>query len=205
MQGDLDTALAQYTRALAIFERVGSAYGTGVICMNVGATQLLRSELDAASRSLERAGALFARAGAEDFLPELERYQAELLLAHGDGPAARAQAEAALATAQRLDARAEEGMTRRVLARALAEIGELAPAWQEIQVSQRILEGAESVYEVARTYLVTADLAARLGILSDGQQALAAALPILTGIGARRDLDEAAELAARWGYTIEAP
>ena len=112
LQDDIDGAIEQFQRSLAIFERLGSRYATGVLHMNLGATYLLRGDLISAEQRLGQSTDLFNQVGAEDFLPELSRYLAELHLLRDDPPKARLACELALATALRwLEARAEEGMT----------------------------------------------------------------------------------------------
>src|SRR6185369_5207079 len=106
---------------------------TGVLNMNLGAAYVLRGDLDEAAANLNRAADLFNQAGAEDFLPELERYMAELHARRGDLPKARLACELSLATALRLEARAEEGMTRRVLAQIIARDGDAPGAWKELE------------------------------------------------------------------------
>src|SRR5205085_1591270 len=100
---------------------------------------LLQGSLDAAETNLGRATELFSRAGAEDFLPELERYLAELHLYRGDLAKARLACELSLANAARLEARAEEGLTRRILGQILAQAGDFVGAWAEMEHSLTIL------------------------------------------------------------------
>ena len=40
LQDNVDEAITQFQRSLAIFERLGSRYATGVLHMNLGATYL---------------------------------------------------------------------------------------------------------------------------------------------------------------------
>jgi class 3 adenylate cyclase/tetratricopeptide (TPR) repeat protein len=202
LQGDLDEAIARFAEGLAIYERIGSLYMTGVLQMNLGATYLLRGDLDIAEGHLGRSAELFEQVGAEDFLPELERYLAALHLGRGDMAKARLACEMSLANATRLEARAEEGATRRTLGQILAQDGDPAGGWEELEHSLAILREAASPYEIARTLVAQAALAPALGRQADGQAALDEALPILGEIGAQRDLAEAREIAAQHGYTI---
>jgi tetratricopeptide (TPR) repeat protein len=202
LQGDLDEAIAQFAKGLAIYERIGSLYMTGVLQMNLGATYLLRGDLDIAEGHLGRSAKLFEQVGAEDFLPELERYLAALHLGRGDMARARLACEMSLANATRLEARAEEGATRRTLGQILARDGDLAGGWDELERSLTILREAASPYEIARTLLAQAVLAPALGRRDAGQAALDEALPILREIGAQRDSAEAHEIAARHGYAM---
>jgi tetratricopeptide (TPR) repeat protein len=200
LQDQLDEAIEQYRRSLTMFERLGSHYATGVLHMNLGATYLLRGDLDIAEGHLARSAELFEQVGAEDFLPELERYLAELHLRRGDLPRARLACEMSLANAARLEARAEEGATRRTLGSILSQGGDYAGAWEELQRSLAILREAASPHEIARTLVALAALAPALGRPAEGQAALDEALPILREIGAQRDIAEAREIAAQHGF-----
>jgi class 3 adenylate cyclase/tetratricopeptide (TPR) repeat protein len=202
VQGDLDGALEQYRRSLAMFERLGSLYATGVLHMNLGAVLMQRGALDAAAEHLRHSATLFERAGAEDFLPELERYQAELAFHRGDLVAARIGCELAITTARRLEALVEEALTRRLLARVLEHLDDHAGAWHVLQSSLATLREAGSPLEIARTLVALAALAPDLGAHAQGQAALAEALPIFAAIGARRDLEEAKQVALRYGYML---
>ncbi|HET9224824.1 MAG TPA: tetratricopeptide repeat protein, partial [Roseiflexaceae bacterium] len=191
LQDDIDGAIEQFQRSLAIFERLGSRYATGVLHMNLGATYLQRGDLQSAEERLRQSADLFNQVGAEDFLPELERYLAELHLGRNDLPKARLACELSLATALRLEARAEEGMTRRVLARIMIQDGDQEGAWDELGRSLAILRESAGPHEIARTLTAIAALAPALGRRVEGQAAIAEALPALRDVGARRDLDEA--------------
>jgi predicted ATPase len=198
IQGELNEAISQYAQALMIYERIGSLYMTGVLHMNLGAAHLLRGDFVSAAAHLRPSADLLNRAGAEDFLPELERYQAELELRSGDLHNAHILCAKALETALRLEARAEEGATRRLLAEILAHEGSLTIAWQELHLSLTILREASSPHEVAKALVACAALAQQVGQIEQGRTALAEAIPILEEIGARRDLAEAQTIAARY-------
>ena len=200
LQDDVDAAITQYQRSLEIFERLGSRYATGVLHMNLGASYIQRGDLKSAEERLRQSADLFNQVGAEDFLPELERYLAELHLLRDELPKARLACELSLTTALRLEARAEEGMTRRILARIMAQDGDAAGAWAELDSSLAILRESAGPHEIARTLLAIAALAPTLGRRAEGQAAIAEALPALRDVGARRDLDQALALAERFHY-----
>jgi class 3 adenylate cyclase/tetratricopeptide (TPR) repeat protein len=202
VQGELESAVEQYRRSLAMFERLGSLYATGVLHMNLGAAQMQRGALAEAGEHLRRGGELYAQAGAEDFLPELERYDAELALRRGDLDAALALCQKALATAVRLEARAEEGLTLRTLAAILEARGDASGAWEALGQSLAILRDAGNPLELGRTLLALAALAPQLGRADEGRSALSEALPALEAVGARRDLEAAHAVAARHRYTL---
>jgi tetratricopeptide (TPR) repeat protein len=204
LRDHVDAAIEQYQRSRAIFERLGSLYATGVLHMNLGSTYTLRGDLQAAETNLSRAAELFNQAGAEDFLPELERYIAELHILRGDLPKARLACELSLTNAARLEARAEEGMARRTLAQIKMIDGDPSGAWEELALSLAILNEAASPHEIARTLLAMAGVAPALDRHADGQDAIDEALPILRDVGAQRDLEEARAITRRYGYTSPA-
>jgi tetratricopeptide (TPR) repeat protein len=170
--------------------------------MNLGATYIQRGDLKTAEERLRQSADLFNQVGAEDFLPELERYLAELHLLRDDLPKARLACELSLATALRLEARAEEGMTRRVLARIMAQDGDTDGAWEELDRSLAILREAAGPHEIARTLVAIAELAPSLNRRAQGQAAIAEALPALRDVGARHDLDQAITMAKRFHYNL---
>jgi class 3 adenylate cyclase/tetratricopeptide (TPR) repeat protein len=202
LQDHIDEAVAQYQQSLSIFEQVGSVYASGVLHMNLGAVQLLRNQLDIAETHLRQSTELFNQAGAEDFLPELERYIADLHMRRGHFAEARFACELSLATAARLEARTEEGITRRSLGQIIAQSGDTASAWDEFEQSLATLREVDNPHEVAKTLVALAALAPSLGRYEHGQTSLNEALPILSAVGAQRDLKEAYAIATRYGYTI---
>lgn len=198
--GELDQAIAQYQRSLGSFEQLGSLYATGVLHMNLGATYLLNAAIPQAEDHLQRSVMLFHQAGAEDFLPELERYLAKLQLQRGDLERAHLACELALATAIRLEARAEEGITRRVLGQVLMRGGDLVGCWDELMRSLTLVEEADNRYETAQTLMVIAMAATQFDQRVRGQAALDRAIVLLQALGARLDLHEAEALATQHGY-----
>jgi class 3 adenylate cyclase/tetratricopeptide (TPR) repeat protein len=201
-QGDVAGALAQYERAVAGFERLGSRYGAGIFRMNRGAAHLLLGDLERAEMELGAAGATFAAIGADEYLAELERYLAELALRRGN-PDARALAEQALASAIRLEARLEEGITRRLLAEILGREGDHEAAWAELERSLALLREAEAALETARTLLARAALAPALGRHPEGLAALAEARDTAEELGAEAVLDQARAIGQRYPHQEE--
>lgn len=204
-QGHVDAAIPQYQRAIAIFEQLDSPYMRGVAEMNLGAASIVRGDLSYAETHLSRASALFERAGAEEFLPELERYWAELALQRGDLAAAHAACGRSLDHANRLEARGEAGMTRRILALTLVALGQPAAAWAEIERSIALLREADSRLDLARALIVQADLAPDHGQRMVGQCALHEAIDQIHRAGALYLLDAATAVAARHGYAPGEP
>ncbi len=186
LQGRYDAAREQFAQGLAIFERLGSAYAAGVLHMNLGAAQIASDDLAGGAEHLEQSARLFAQVGAEEFLPELERYTAELHLRRGELEAARAACVRSLDSAAKLEARAEEGITRRTLAAVLVASGAPGAARVELAQSLALLREANTPYEVARTLLAIAQNV-RPESMAVREAALSEALPIFERIGARAD------------------
>lgn len=202
LQDHIPQAIDQYQQSLQIFEQLGSLYATGVLHMNLGATYLLSEDLSTAQHHLRRSAELFSQAKAEEFLPELERYLAELHIQRGHLAEAQLACEISLTTASRLEARTEEGATRRTLSHILALTGDLEGAWEQITNSLSILRESDSPHEIAKTLVYFAKLAPLLHRRREGQTALNEAFPILVNIGARRDIVEMHQLVERYGYVL---
>lgn len=201
-QGNLNEAIEQFQRSLEMFDRLGSLYATGVLHMNLGAVYLAQGDFEMAEAEFRRSADLYTQINVEDFQPELERYLAELLFRRRDLEAAHHACLHALETAKRLAARAEEGATRRLYGLILAQLGELQPAWIELNTSLAILSDSGSPREIARTRIAMADLAPRLQRAAEGQNLIVEAVRVLQRIGAQRDLSEAQLVAAQEGYVL---
>ncbi|MEM8530617.1 MAG: adenylate/guanylate cyclase domain-containing protein [Chloroflexota bacterium] len=202
LQDHISQAIDQYQQSLSIFAQLGSLYATGVLHMNLGATYLLSEDLATAQYHLRRSADLFHQAKAEDFLPELERYLAELHIQQDHLAEAQLACEISLTTAARLEARTEEGATRRTLSRILALTADLEGAWEQITTSLAILRESDSPHEIAKTLVYCATLAPLLDYQVDGQAALNEAFPILVNIGAQRDIAEMHNLVKCYGYVL---
>jgi class 3 adenylate cyclase/tetratricopeptide (TPR) repeat protein len=193
-QGRISEAIVRYEESLAIYTRIGSHYMIGLLEMNLGAARLLSGEFERSALHLERAAGLFAQSGGEDYLPELERYRAELALRQGRLAQARNTCENSINLARQNSARAEEGMSRRVLGLILAETGNRTTAWDELQHALGILNESGHRLEAARTMLAIARLARPLNHGAAGQAALAEAAGILSELGTPADREELADL-----------
>ncbi|HEU4325340.1 MAG TPA: adenylate/guanylate cyclase domain-containing protein [Roseiflexaceae bacterium] len=202
LQNQIDEAIQQYQRSLRIFDHLGSVYATGVLHMNLGAAYLLCNDPDCAETHLQQSAHLYEQAGAEDFLPELERYQAELQLKRGNLEDAQRMCSLAITTAVRLKAREEEGISRRVLGQILALKHDLNAAWHELIQSLEILRETASTLEQARTLAAMATVAPVLNRHKEGQSMLQEAVATFATIGARLDLDEIVIIAERHGYEL---
>lgn len=200
LQDNLSEAIEQYEHSLKIFDQLGSLYASGVLHMNLGATHLLQEHTDLAEHHLKLSLELFEQAAAEDFLPELHRYFAELYMQRKDLDASLEACEISLAHAARLEARAEEGATRRTLSMILASSRALDLAWVEINQSLELLREAASPHEIAKSLVYQANIASELQRFELGQKALEEALPILIEVGAQRDIEAAQVLIAKYGY-----
>ena len=172
LQQKLDDALASYQRSLEMFELIGSTYAVGILHMNLGATNILLNRLDTAEQHFVQSADRFERTNAEDFLPELERYLAELQLRRGDFAKAQLAAEIAFTTANRLEARTEAAITRRVLAEIYLQSSQFEQAWSEIIQSIIELRSAGNPLETLRALLLQARIAPYFSRLPEGQAAI---------------------------------
>jgi class 3 adenylate cyclase/predicted ATPase len=198
--GDLDGAIEQYR----IAERAWSAsqYGSAVIAMNLGATYLLRSDLEAAQTLLAHSRTIFGQIGVDDFLPELLRYVAELQLAQGDAEAALATVREAATLAEQLETPLEQGVARRVEARALIALAREAEAQVALQAALALLREVGNRHELGRTLLLVADLSATGDSIHHAEGIFAEAVALFAELGARLDLEHARSIAERHGFGL---
>lgn len=196
-QGRLEDALAYYRSALHTQEQIGgSAYVLGVIQMNLGATYAKQGDAARALDHLNASKTLFEQNQARDFLPELHRHLAEVYIHQNDWEHADQHLAQALALAQELSARGEEGMALRVRAEAALAQARLEPALADLQASEEALTEANETYELARTRLTLAELHHRLGQHERALAALDLCQPVFAQLDALPDLLRATTLRA---------
>lgn len=205
LQNKHNEAIESYQHSLHKFEQLGSLHAVGLLHMNLGATYMLLDQLDTAEQHFFQSADLFERASAEDFLPELERYLAELQMRRGDAPRALLAAELALTTAIRLEARAEEAITRRVLAAIHLQNEHYAEAWDEVCQSAQALRSAANPLEEVRALLLKARIAPYLSCYDHGQIAIDDAHRLLQSISAPQEQREIALIAEQHRYALPAP
>lgn len=195
--GDLDGAIAQYTGARLAMS--SSQYVSAVITMNLGATYLLRGDLDQSAALLSQSRALFDQIGVEDFLPELLRYLAELQLASGQAELALTTAQESARLARQLEAPLEQGVAQRVVVQALLEAGQLDEAQATLHDALALLREVGNRHELGRALLVVSELSARRGEQLVAQGVLHEATTLLRELGAALDLEQAGRIAEHYG------
>jgi adenylate cyclase len=194
-QGRLDEALSFYQHALYALEQIGgSLYVLGALHSNLGATYILRGEIDAAREHLRIGQECFEQAQARDWLPELHYHWAEAALHAGDLSEAESQGHRALNLARELEMRGEEGKSLRVLGEIATACGRFKQAQNYLQASRSLLSELGDEYEEARSLLALGQLYARQDEPEPGLAALEQCIPIFERLGAALDLDAAHRL-----------
>jgi tetratricopeptide (TPR) repeat protein len=194
-QGRLDEARIFYQQAADAMHQIGgSTYILGVLHMNLGHAFIRRGEIALAIAELQRGQTYFEQAQVRDFLPELHRHLAEAALQANDTIAAEAEAQQALALAQELEMRGEEGYALCVLGQINTVQGQYALAVTHLQQSLAIRTETGDVYESARTQLALAHL--YHAQYDDGQARafLERCAPVFEQLGATLDLADALAL-----------
>lgn len=199
--GDTSGAIEGYQVALNIWKEL--PFNTAVVAMNLGAAYIQQGNLDAAQEQLDRSQQLFADIGADGFLPELLRYQAELAFARDDHMNAFAICNESLEHAQHQGARLEEGCSHRLRGQILLRQHKDIDARASFEQSLSIFAEVGSAYEIARTQVRLADVIALGGALDGSHELLRQAVPVLRFLGAQQDLSLADSVANRHGLYVE--
>jgi tetratricopeptide (TPR) repeat protein len=189
--GALDEAADSCRKALSMFNRIGYRWGAAVAKSNLGGVCTFLQRWAEAETLLMESRRDFEHIGSRSFLAEVDRRLAELAQEQGAWQDSRERATASLALALELNSRQEEGIARRVLARAEAALGETARARILLDESLGILQGLRNDYEKAKTLLEMTLLEGSSGepetyLPSVHRQE---AIEIFERLGARRDLE----------------
>lgn len=196
-QGDLGRAIAAYERARGIGDEFDFPEVTGMALMDLGASYLKQGDCVRADECLAQSLAIFQRIGADVYLPELLRHQAELQLLRGRAADALPLAQQAIEWAVRLERRLEHGQACCVLGQAYDLLERPDDAEAAFRTGLSLLDGQGNPYETALTWLALARFrGAQAGEAACGQ-ALAAcdrALAIFDELGARLDAERARKL-----------
>jgi tetratricopeptide (TPR) repeat protein len=167
--GQIVTAIEHTRRGQELAATTGRVAARALVHNNLGVILVDAGEDTRARIELDQALALAARAGYHRLLPEALATLARLDLRAGDVAAAERSARAALDHARAARSGVSEGMALRILAGVLDRAGgEDGDGGDEVDAAladaQRLL--VDDRYELARTWVVAARRAARLG---DGQ------------------------------------
>ncbi len=147
--GDYESAMEYFHIALEKFYVLGSDYGMAVLHMNMGSVSLRQGFLPATRYHLDESKRLFAQTGTQEFLAELYAIYAELALAEKTPQEGLQWVEQSLALAQQLNARADEGMARRIRGVMLRTLGRRQEALDELRTACTILKDTGNQLAVA--------------------------------------------------------
>ena len=182
---DLDGAIREYRRALALRQRLGDRLGEAVTSSSLGHALHLRGRYDEAAAFLDRALAL--RKPGEDSIEQaktlLNRGQLHLNL--GETDQARARFREAWWLSRQAKDRDGKAAALNALGSLELDIGQPAAALRPFQASLRLRQPGSRGWAVSRTALGVAYR--QLGRMEDARRAYADALPIFRDLGTRRE------------------
>lgn len=197
-RGQYENALLFYQEALYLVQQIGeSAWIVGAFHMNLGATFVRQGNVAKAREHLHNSQEYFAQAQSRDFLPELMRHQAEASLIAGETSLALEQATQALALAQELNMRSEEGIVLRILARVSHGQADLVLAKAQLDESVLILAEAAEEYELARSRYWLAVIVVEMGDFVAARPLLSQSAATFQRLEAQADLTAVADLQSR--------
>jgi tetratricopeptide (TPR) repeat protein len=198
-RGEWAQAKDLYEQSLAIWEQIGLLLGEAVTLGNLAQVHMFRENWSEARDCLSRSQAIFAEIGCQEYLPELERRWGELYLKTGELDQALVRTERSIELAVEQGNPLEEGMSRRMLGQVRLARGERELADAALRQSLQILADLNSEYEVAKTRLMLARLAAGTDSISEEARSyLAQAIDTFERLGAQADLSAARELEERF-------
>ena len=193
-QGQWERAIELYEQSNASWKLLGASLFDAVTLSNLGQVHVYQGTFPEARECLTNADKLFAEAGSDDYLSELERRWGEYYLRTGDLEQAFAHTERSIDLAKEQEARLDEGMSFRVLGEIHIERREFDQAQVALTSSLLTLEELGSEYEAAKTILALTRLALEMGSDIDKSQ-LQGVLETFEKLGAQADLKQARELA----------
>jgi len=162
--GALDKALELLGRSLDIREEIGDKTGIALSLNNIGEVYHYKRQPERALDFLERSLELCLDIGERWLSVHNHCVLAEVYIALGNIQEAMHHAENALGVSIEIDAKLEEGMSRRVLVTVWREMKEWEKARKEFELAQKILEEIENKeelaklsYECALLYMVKGD------------------------------------------------
>jgi putative nucleotidyltransferase with HDIG domain len=214
IQGDVDEALARYARSLEAYRASNDEHGCAIAYHNLGMASADREQLDEAERFFRQSYEIAERAGDVHLQGLCLVNHADVHVLRGRYEDARLNAEAALATFDRLDALSDRAGAYRVLGMVYRETGKPALAEARLRSAIELAVRAGSV-------LHEAEASRELALLYQGMGRNQEALSLLNGahrlfgrLDARVDLVhvdgkmaqlEAAyvEVVREWGQSIE--
>ncbi|UCC62474.1 MAG: tetratricopeptide repeat protein, partial [Anaerolineae bacterium] len=150
--GDMAQALHEYHAALSLRQRIGDSRGVAETCNNIGEAHLSLGQNAEARRYLEQAAATFDAIKSESELPEVYCLLARVELAQENTDSALVYAENARDFATTTGNPEWQGVAEQILARGLAQAGDVAGATQCFEASIALLDRSENQAELARSH-----------------------------------------------------
>jgi len=150
--GDRAQALHEYHAALSLRQRIGDSHGVAQTCNNIGEAHLSLGQHAEARRYLEQAAATFEAIKSESELPEVYCLLARVELAQENTDSALDYAAKARDTATTTGNPEWQGVAEQILARGLAQAGDVAGAMRCFEASIALLDRSENEVELARSH-----------------------------------------------------
>ena len=184
--GQIVTAMEHTRRALELAAAAGRPGIRALAHNNMGLILFDAGEDSRARAEIEEALALGGRAGYRRFMPEALVTLALLDLRAGDLASAEGRARSSLEHARSAGAPISEGIALRILAGILMRTGRAAEAEEALAAAYTAI--GDDRYEIARTWVVEAKLAARGGQTGRAEELASRARHLFEDLGARLDL-----------------
>ena len=183
--GDLDGAIADDRRALALLQGLGARSGEALVAGNLGHALHLRGRYDEAAAFLDRALAL--RKPGEDPVKQAQTLinRGQLHRDLGETDQARARFGAALGLLRKTKDRSDEAVALNALGALELDAGRPEAALKPLQGVLRLRQPGSHGWAVTRTTLGVAYR--QLGRMEDARRAYAEALPIFRSLGESRE------------------
>ena len=200
-RGEWDQAMSLLEHSHTIWKQIGAVGREANTLNNLAQVHIYREDWADAHACLSRSQDMFAEAGSDEYLPELERRWGGFFLKTGKLDQALDHALRSVELAVEQSNPLEEGMSCRILGQVHLARGEWEPAEAALHQSLEILSDLKSEYEAAKTELSLVHLAMETDWASDtldeARAYLARAIQIFERLGAQVDLTEARDLERR--------
>ena len=194
LRGEWEQAADHFEQSSSIWRQLGAQLFEGVTLSNLAQVHIYEGVWQEAFTCLTSSERIFQETGSDHFVPELERRWGEYYLRTGDLDSALGHLYHSIEMAMAQEARAEEGMSLRVLGDVHREYGNHALAQATLRQGLSLLEGLNSEYEVAKTRLSLARVEADADP-AGAQMLLKQAAQTFERLGAKADLMESQLLA----------
>lgn len=187
-QGDCEAAERYYRSSLAIKERLGERAGIAIARCNLGNALARMERFGEARATLEEAIALMEEIGDREVLADLYYHLGMLEVDDQEDERAWDLLDRALDLGTQLDRVVPVGVAYRGQSILLMRRGDLDRAFELIQISLTLLEGAFASLEHARSLIHAARLAERLGHHARATAYRLCAVDAFEKLGAKSDL-----------------